>query len=226
MNRNYVQKAVVIVSNLPYYGKIANLLEKITKEYFEQGDFNKTQILIDGFLAVQSNLTNLKVEDLYLGFNTRMLFKCFKEKVMNLVKLVLLEGRIVVFGKKPSVVSSFICSLLSLFPGQLAFGKFEKTPEYLKYLEQYGLPLQLFSENFTFHSFFSIFQLAELEKPGFLIGCTNQMIAEHPRTAPNAVVFLETNKIKFHLNSKIKNCIEINSSEGKFMKEIVKVMNK
>lgn len=223
MNRNFIQKAIVVVSNYPYYGMIAAHLQKLTKEYFEQKDFNKTQLLIDGFLSMQNSLKEFKVQDLYLGFNTRMLFKCFKQKVMNLVKLMLLQGRIVVFAKKPSLVSAFIYSLLSLFPGQLAFEKFGHSPDYLKYLGQYGFPLQLFSESFKLHSFFSIFQLAELEKPGFLVGCTNQMIVEHPRTAPHATVFVETNKIKFHLNGKFKDCIELNSSEGKFMKDIIKV---
>lgn len=223
MNRNFVQKAIVVVSNYPYYGMIASHLQKLTKEYFEQKDFNKTQLLIDGFLSIQNLLKGFRVQDLYLGFNARMLIRCFKQKVMNLIKLILLQGRIVVFAKKPSLVSAFIYSLLSLFPGQLAFESFGNSPEYLKYLRQYGLPLQLFNDNFKLHSFFSIFQLSELEKPGFLVGCTNQMIVEHPRTSSHATVFVETNKIKFHLNSKFKDCIELNSSESKFMKEIIKV---
>lgn len=223
MNRNFVQKAVVAVSNKPYYGLIAKKLETLTQVYFDQKNFTYTQIIVDGFGKMQKDLNDLKLNDLYLGINSRMLVRNFKTKVLNLMKLVLFQGRIIVFSKTPSLVSGFIYTFLSLFPGQLNFGRFDNCPEYQRYLEQFGLPLSLFNQNFCFHSYFSIFQLSELEKPGYLIGCTNQMIAEHPRSAPHAVVYVDTGKIKFQVPGKMKDSLKASSAETKFIKETLKV---
>jgi hypothetical protein len=223
MNRNFVQKAVVVVSHQPYYGIIAKRLENLTQVYFDQKNFSYTQILVDGFHKMQKDFKEMTLEDLYFGLNTRMLVKNYKEKLMNLLKLVILQGRVIVFSKTPSHVSGFIYALLSLLPGQLNFGKFQFCPDFHNYLKQFGLPLSILSPDFPFHSYFSIFQLAELEKPGYLIGCTNQMIVEHPRSSPHAVVHLDTNKMKFHLPSKLKDCIKSSPSEAKLIKDLFKV---
>mmetsp|Transcript_28060 Transcript_28060/g.5123 ORF Transcript_28060/g.5123 Transcript_28060/m.5123 type:complete len:81 (+) Transcript_28060:256-498(+) len=45
MTRNYVQKSVVVVSNVPLYAAINKRIEIITHAYFEQGDFGNTEIL-------------------------------------------------------------------------------------------------------------------------------------------------------------------------------------
>eukprot|EP00360_Condylostoma_magnum_P000674 CAMPEP_0168316800 /NCGR_PEP_ID=MMETSP0210-20121227/19345_1 /TAXON_ID=40633 /ORGANISM="Condylostoma magnum, Strain COL2" /LENGTH=58 /DNA_ID=CAMNT_0008304803 /DNA_START=282 /DNA_END=458 /DNA_ORIENTATION=- len=49
MTRNYVQKSVVVVSNVPLYAAINKRIEIITHAYFEQGDFGNTEILYDIF---------------------------------------------------------------------------------------------------------------------------------------------------------------------------------
>ena len=226
MNRNFVQKALVVIANLPFYGQIASRMQATTQVYFEQKNFGNTQIIADAFQSLQTTLASCGVGDLSIGFSTRMLIHHFKEKVMVLWKLILLQGRIIVFSKKASQISSVIYALLSLFPGQLCFGEFQYCEEFLRHLDTYGLPLEIFDENYALHPYFSIFQLAELEKPGYFIGCTNQMIMEHPKSLPNAIVNLETLKIKFMLPGKMARYAKLNSHETKFIKEICKVRDK
>ena len=217
MNRNFIQKAIVVVSNLPFYGIIASRMQPTTQAYFEQKNFTNTDIISDTFISLQSNLRICSFGDLSIGFSTRILLHHFKEKVMMIWKLLLLQGRIIVFSKKASQVSSIIYSLISLYPGQLCFDSFQYCPEYLKHLEIFGLPLNIFNEDFAFYPYFSLFQLAELEKPGCLIGCTNQM------AAPHAVINLETMKIKFSIPGKLSKCLKLNSHESIFIKDLYKV---
>jgi Transport protein Avl9 len=223
MNRNFVQKALVIVSNLPFYGLISSIIQPVTQVYFEQKNFDNTDIISEAYQSLEATLSTAKIEDISIGYSTRMLLHYFKEKVMMVWKLILLRGRVIVFSKKPSQVSSVIYSLLSLYPGQLCFGNFQYCHEYYKHLQVYGLPLKLFDSDYVLHPYFSIFQLADLEKPGYLIGCTNQMILEHPKSSPFAVINLEKNKIIFNLPSKLSQCIKLNSHETKFIKDLAKV---
>lgn len=223
MNRNFVQKTIVVISNLPFYGVIASRIQPTTQIYFEQKNFENTSIISEAYDSLQISLKSCDVSDLSLGFSTRMLLHKFKEKIMMLWKLILLQGRILVFSKKPSQVSCFIYALISLYPGQLCFNDFSFCEDYKNHLSMYGLPLSIFNEDYAFSPYFSIFQLSELEKAGYLIGCTNQMIIEHPTSSPHAVVNLETNVIKFTLPSRISRCIKLNSHESKFIKELCKV---
>jgi hypothetical protein len=223
MNRNFVQKALVVIANLPFYGLIAEKMQPATQAYFEQRDFEMTEIITSAFESLKQTLANCNINDLYIGFSTRMMIYRFKEKVMMLCKLILLQGRIIVFSKKPSLVSAAIYSLLALFPGQLCFGNFGFCSEYSRHLQQFGLPFELFTSDYSFHSYFSIFQIAELERNGYLIGCTNQIMIEHPKSKPHAVLNLETEKIKFNLPGKLANCIKLNSHESKFIKDLKKV---
>lgn len=41
--------------------------------------------------------------------------------LLSILKLILLEGKIVVYSQKASKVTSFMLSLISFFPGSLAF---------------------------------------------------------------------------------------------------------
>lgn len=70
-------------------------------------------------------------------------------------KALLYQKRIVIFAQTSSDASSFILSLLSLFPGLSAFGVCSKPiSRYLQSLREYALPLRIFSsENFLSTSF-------------------------------------------------------------------------
>lgn len=224
MSRNYVQKALVAISNLPFFGTISSRMQATTQAYFDQRDFENTEIISDIFNSLDNGLESCGLSDLYIGFSARRLIHAFKDKVMMIWKLILLEGRIVVHCKKSSQLSSTIFALLSLFPGQLCFESKSKIFEkYLRGLGMYGLPLKLFHSDFAIYPYFSIFQLDVLEKPGFLIGCTNQMIVEHPKTQAHAVINIEENKCDFLLPKKSLKAIKLNSHDKNFMKNIIKV---
>ena len=65
----------------------------------------------------------MQLLDLYLGCDLKkMLNKLGPANIYDLWKALLYQKRIVVFAQTSSDASSFILSLLSLFPGLSAFG--------------------------------------------------------------------------------------------------------
>jgi hypothetical protein len=111
-----------------------------------------------------------------------MLVHILKEKLLVLWKLVLLEGRILIYSIKSSHVSSMMLALLSLFPGQLAFdSNCAILKENLLNLSDFGLPLKIFNESYAVNPSFSLFQMDIFEKKSYLLGVTNRILIGHPQ---------------------------------------------
>ena len=64
---------------------------------------------------------NSDYSELFIGISLKSLFLLYKEKVLVVLKAVLMEKRIIVYSNKPSSISSFILGLLALLPGGLHF---------------------------------------------------------------------------------------------------------
>lgn len=67
------------------------------------------------------------IQDLYIGSDLKKIIKLFDTTdFYEIWKAVLYQKRIVIFAHSPSSASSFINSLVSLFPGLNTFGIFSK----------------------------------------------------------------------------------------------------
>lgn len=127
---------------------------------------------------------NMPITDLYIGSDLKSIIPLFEiTDFYEIWKAVLYQKRVVVFGHSSSSVSSFILSLLSLFPGQSTFGIFSKPiAKYMQSLRELALPLRLFnSENFlsiSFHiqDFNLLDKFKKSDKGNFLIGTTNRLL--------------------------------------------------
>lgn len=120
--RSFVQKAVCIVSQYPLYGIFLNKLDSTTFAYFNQKKFEDISILKELYDSmIYGNNSLIEYTNLFLGFPLQKLVLAFKEKLFYLIKLLMLEKRIVVYSKQASAVSTFVLAVCSLFPGLLAF---------------------------------------------------------------------------------------------------------
>jgi len=224
LERNCVQKAVVVVSRLPYLGLIASRMQATTEVYFEQENFENTQILKDMYESLQNSFENTHSSQLNTGFSTRKLLMTLKENLMVLFKLLLLEAKVIVFSKKPSNLSCAIWSLLSLYPGQLCF-RSKHFRSYLGRLGTYGLPLELFHSNCELHPYFSIFQLEDMQAKGYLMGCTNEMIVQHPKSEPHAILDLDSSSLTVLLTKQEQKALKLSKHEKLFIKNLVRVIS-
>jgi hypothetical protein len=223
MNRNYIQKSIVVLSNEPLFGYIASRLQAITQVYFEQDNFSNTEILRAMYEDLSSALTHCSPADLHEGFSLKALVMLLKDKLLVVWKLLLLEGRVLVYSKKASEVSSTVLALLSMFPGQLHFST-SILRSTLDSERAMGLPLQLFSENCPLCPTFVLQLMSILEKKGYLVGSTNLMIVKHPVTTPHVLINLETQRVEINLPTDLAKATKLTSKERNMMKSITKAV--
>lgn len=129
LTRSYLQKAVAIVSTLPLFGYLKMRLSITTKVFFEQ--FTNFDIIELAYKDINNHLTEtwpqMQLTDFYIGSDLKVIINLFgAAEFYEIWKAVLYQKRVVIYAHSSSSASSFILSLISLFPGQNTFGIFSK----------------------------------------------------------------------------------------------------
>ena len=129
LTRSYVQKAIAIVSTLPLFGYLKMRLSITTKVFFQQ--FTNFDIIQMAYKDLNKHLTEtwpqIGLNDLNIGSDLRKIISLFGAgQFYEIWKSMLYQKRIVVYAHSSSSASSFILSLISLFPGLNTFGIFSK----------------------------------------------------------------------------------------------------
>ncbi|XP_046919812.2 late secretory pathway protein AVL9 homolog [Dermatophagoides farinae] len=124
MTRSSVQKSVVAILTAPLYGLVERKLRIITRNYFQELDFSKTEILHEFYnsMALQLKPTLIKTNEIYHGLSLRNLFQKFGQQVIVLFKLLLLEKKTLFIMSPIRDLSGSILTLCSLFPDLLQYG--------------------------------------------------------------------------------------------------------
>lgn len=113
ITRTTVMKAVVVLSRLPFYGLISAKVDSITRVYFGQKNFSDKSCLIELYNNLNYVLSKNQREILsptearLLALSpTKYLLIPFGHRVLVLLKLLLLEKKILFFSSAPLVQSS------------------------------------------------------------------------------------------------------------------------
>ena len=216
--RNCIQKALCVVSTIPLFGN------SIIYQNFYTQLVNK----MDSFMSQQSLNDKSDLEKLYNSlinindtennkwmFNLRKLYCFLKEDIFTLIKLILLEKRIIVYSQIPSNVSMFIMSLLSLLPGEIS-------QKLLKAHSQNGMPFKVFHDKYLIYPLFSLFDLDPLlskistnKNINFFIGTTNSMVSNSKKIVYSCKIDLDKPEIKYNKKSISSNITTVNEVEEK-----------
>jgi hypothetical protein len=200
----YVQQEVqfvVLLSNVPFQGYLKDKLHEFATEFFSQSH-DESELTTYESLEMLYQLINdtisfadLPYRELYTGLPILNIVRRFGKDIMAIVRLVLLEGRIVCYSSNPSVASTATHALLALIPGVLAV-----TPEFtsrpiqamLYRLRRYGMPFSLFTEDFVHQPCFTKDQLELMyATSGFLVGTSDPLLLKHSRASLDMVVDLD-----------------------------------
>ncbi|EGR31580.1 hypothetical protein IMG5_106320 [Ichthyophthirius multifiliis] len=229
LTRSHLQKSLFVLSTLPLQGYIMSRLEPTTRAYFNQININDYEILESAYQNMNQSLKNthnLKDSEIYIGTPVKTLVYFFKEKVLQIVKAILLEKRIIVYSLNSCACSNFIISIISLFPGlsHFNFSNSFYISIVKKALNEYGFPLRIFNEiDKPIEMYFTVQNLDQIEKyKSYLIGTTSQLIKTHKKTQADLIIDLDQNSIIYQ-NENIKNLLQLNSEEKKFMENIYKI---
>ena len=221
--RGCIQKSICIVSTLPLFGNILtyeNYYTHLSTQmnlYMNQKSLNDKSALIDIYNKLEKEFHQ---EQKWM-FNLRKAFSILKNDLLIILKLILLEKRIIVFSQIPSNVSLVIMTFLSFL---LSNGKscFE---------EQNGTPLKLFHQNYLIYPLFTLFDLDPLLEKiknnnniNFIIGTTNNLIATNKKLNYSCLINIDEQKVQYGecLNDSIKI---INGKEHKFLVKINELLN-
>ena len=221
--RGCIQKSICIVSTLPLFGNMLtyeNYYTHLSTQmnlYMNQKSLNDKSALIDIYNKLEKEFHQ---EQKWM-FNLRKAFSILKNDLLIILKLILLEKRIIVFSQIPSNVSLVIMTFLSFL---LSNGKscFE---------EQNGTPLKLFHQNYLIYPLFTLFDLDPLLEKiknnnniNFIIGTTNNLIATNKKLNYSCLINIDEQKVQYGecLNDSIKI---INGKEHKFLVKINELLN-
>ena len=224
--RGCIQKSICIISTLPLFGNInvyqnyyTNLSNQMTI-YMNQKSLNDKSVLND----IYNKLLYEFEPDKKWIFNLRKVVLLLKDNILIILKLILLEKRIIAFSQIPSNASLLIMTILSILPGNYLNGR-------TCFDEQNGTPFKIFHENYLIYPLFTLFDLDSLlvkikknNKINFLIGKTNKLIIENIDLNYSCLINIDEQKIKYSsdINEDIKH---INGKESKVMKSIYDLIN-
>ena len=219
--RGCIQKSICIVSTLPFFGNIISYQNYYTHlsnqmiKYMNQKSLNDKSVLSD----IYNKLLNEFHQEKKWIFNLRKAILLLKEDLLIILKLILLEKRIVVYSQIPSNASLLIMTLLSILPGYFNNGK-------TCFDEQNGTPFKIFHEKYLIFPLFTFFDLDSLlekinnnKNINFLIGTTNKLIFENKNLECSCLINFDTQKVQYghNINEDIR---KINKGENKILKNI------
>ncbi|KAF9329298.1 late secretory pathway protein avl9 [Podila minutissima] len=236
VTRSSVQKAVVVLATQPIFGVLRQRLAIVTAAWFGQKDFTQTEILSQFYDSLNATISdNIPDSAFLMGTSLRELVKKFRYKVLVLLKLLLLERRVIFFGYPVETLCTYQYSLMSLVPGllkslqdtgsplldsqELYMQSMSKTPahstekqELFKYL---GLPLHIFGE---------IDILQDPRTRSYIIGTTNAIFLHNRECGTDVIVNTEPGTIEF-LQDSLSTVLSLTSADRRWMDEIIEAVN-
>ena len=226
--RDYIQKAMCIVSKVPLFGQMASKLSVTMLAYFNQESLKDKKIIEELYSNYKlSVMRSINVNEILASFSLKKLLSLTNEKVFSIMKLIMLEKKILVYSHISNNVCSFIFSFLSLFPCN-AFFNLDYNGTGSKFYNQcykpYGLPLKFLNTNSVLYSLMTLYDISYLEKnniKSYFIGTTNPIFMNYKKLEFDCIINIDENKIIFSkaLGSSILRL-------GKKERDLMKLINK
>ena len=180
--RHFIQKSLCILTILPLYSPLYAKLSVTLETFFNQSSLKDKNIINDLYQNFfLDGETNFRLDEMNFVFATRKLLCFTKEKIFLIIKMILLEKKILIFSNISGNVCSFLYNILVLFPGQILFNlkNGNDIKNYLKAIKFYGLPLKIFHEKYKIYPLISLYEIDQIEQEkdvNYIMGTTNQLI--------------------------------------------------
>ncbi|KLT44676.1 hypothetical protein CC85DRAFT_242154 [Cutaneotrichosporon oleaginosum] len=241
VTRSMVQKAVIVLASQPVFGPVRDRLGVVTRAFFAQRDFGSTQILHDFYESLEAGLEGKAGENaIYMGTSLRELVHKFRHRTLVLLKMLLLQKRVMLFGYPVEMLCTYQYSLVSLVPGllmnlrdcgspmldartQRTRPTSLRTSDRASLLRYMGLPLHLFGADAVFQPYLPLQQMDMLQAHSWLIGTTNQIVTQQRDCKYDLLANIETMTFDFP-DSKVERLVALTAADRKWMDDIVKTV--
>ena len=225
--RECVQKAMCIISLVPLFGQMASKLSITMLAYFNQDSLKNKEIIEDLYSNYSKNyMSKIKVDEILESFSLKRLLYFTRDKIFSIIKLIMLEKKILVYSHISNNICSFIFSFLSLFPGGAFFSLDNKgqPKTYFDCYTPYGLPLKFLNKNSVIYSILTLYDIDKIEEKhiiSYFVGTTNPLLMNYNKIEFDCIINLDEDKITF--NKKINsNIISLGKKESKIMDKLNK----
>ena len=225
--RDSVQKSMCIISKLPLFGQMAAKLSITMLAYFNQDSLKDKKIIKDLYINYDKNyLDRVNVGEILVSFSLKRLIYFTRDKIFSLIKLLMLEKKILVYSHVSNNICSFMFSFLSLFPGGAFFSLDNKGRMkcYYNCYTPYGLPLKFLNKNSVIYSILTLYDIDKIEEKNivsYFIGTTNPLLMNYNKIEFDCIINLDDDKITF--NKKLNmNLFNMGKKENSIMKKLKK----
>ncbi|ELU43953.1 cytoplasm protein [Rhizoctonia solani AG-1 IA] len=257
VTRSTVQKALVVLARKPLFGAIRDRLGVVTRAFFGQrsacglrvSDGHPCRFLSFARKVVEESINGEQPLHGYVVQGSsdaarRELLHKFRHRTLTLLKLLMLQKRIMFYGHPVERLCTYQYSLVSLVPGLLlaledagapAFdrraGQTErpselKTSDRKSMMRFMGLPLNLFGGGAFFQPYMPLQQVDMLksENRRRRAGTTNTIVTQQKNSVPDLLVNLETGTFEFS-NPTAERQGALTAADRKFIDDLVKDVN-
>ena len=228
-----IQKSICIISLLPFYSSLHSKLSISVEAFFNQESLQDKEIINKLYENYRfDSQMNYNLSEMTFIFATRKLLCFTKEKIFMILKMILLEKKILVFSAISGNVCSFIFNLISLIPGQILFNfrNSKSIFNYLRNLEMYGFPLKIFNDKYRLFPLVTLFDIDKIESKykNYLMGTTNQLLLDKAINKKNfdLVINIDNEKIIPFFSKKLKDNKSKDQKEIKENKDIYELNKK
>ncbi|WFC99088.1 hypothetical protein MYAM1_001825 [Malassezia yamatoensis] len=178
---------------------------------------------------------------LYMGTSIRNFLYQWRFKALSLVKLLLMQRRILVFGYPVERLCTLQYSLVALIPTLLSSLQDAASPELQSWshnrikaeslkmsdrqslLSFMGLPLSLFSKDSVFQPYCPLQQLDLMKCNSYLIGTTNRIFKQQREQKPDVIVDLQHFQLNFN-DPALGNAVALTPADRSWMDQILTVI--
>jgi hypothetical protein len=109
--RNFVQKSLAVISQVPLFGELETRLKESLYQHFDSLP-TKLESLFESFLELCNQQTVP-----FSGISYSSLFQSLQQNVLVLIKAILRHHSILIFAPNSELVSKMVCAVVSLLPG-------------------------------------------------------------------------------------------------------------
>ncbi|MBW0466969.1 hypothetical protein O181_006684 [Austropuccinia psidii MF-1] len=175
---------------------------------------------------------------MYMGTNLRELIHHFRLKTLQLVKLLLLQRRIMFYGHPVESLCTYQYSLVSLIPcllvnledagspmlseraQTLSLPSSLQTSDRQSLLRYFGLPLDIFGQDSFFQPYLPLQQIDMLKASTYLVGTTNTIFQQQKDCRIDAIANIELATLELK-DPKLASLISLTSADRKWMDELI-----
>lgn len=223
ITRSTVQKAICILCKWPLYSYLLTKLQLVTYTYLINHDFEDTSLLRMLYTDLSQMLSPQLALKAFQGDTLDMvnLLLPFKHRLLQIVKAILLQKRILVYGASSANISDFVTSLVCLFPLHFENLIIPQTSEE-------GFPLDIFMGPSSLQPYLSLQQLdclTDQSKAPTLIGVVNPLFEKQHQKLADLFVRVDSGAIDI-IDNNLRSCLSLTPPDLRFCHQLLEGMGK